>query len=75
MQSYDRKPEVKRSLEVLGVDEKVLLKWFLTETGWESVDWIHLNQVRDHWRAIMNTAMNPGVPSTPVNFLMSSKHY
>jgi len=26
--------------------------------GWEGVDWIHLAQDRDQWRAIANTAMN-----------------
>jgi hypothetical protein len=32
------------------------------EIGWELVDWIHLAQDRDQWRAIVNTAMNLQVP-------------
>jgi hypothetical protein len=28
------------------------------EIGWEAVDWIHLYQDRDQWRALVNTAMN-----------------
>jgi hypothetical protein len=34
----------------------------LTEMGWKCVDWIHLAQDRDHWRAILNMAMNLQVP-------------
>jgi len=30
----------------------------LGEIVWEVVDWIHLAQDRDHWRAPVNTAMN-----------------
>jgi hypothetical protein len=30
----------------------------LGETVWEGVDWTHLAEVRDQWRAVMNTVMN-----------------
>jgi hypothetical protein len=30
----------------------------LREIGWGSVDWIHLAQDRDRWRAVVNTVMN-----------------
>jgi hypothetical protein len=30
----------------------------LREIGWESVDWIHLAQDRDQWRAVVNTVIN-----------------
>jgi hypothetical protein len=30
----------------------------LGETGWEVVDWMHLDQDRDQWRALVNTAVN-----------------
>jgi hypothetical protein len=30
----------------------------LTEIGPEGVNWIHLAQNRDHWRALVNTVMN-----------------
>jgi hypothetical protein len=26
----------------LGIDGMMILKWYLKETGWEPVDWIHL---------------------------------
>jgi hypothetical protein len=32
----------------------------LREIGWRSVDWIHLAQNRDRWRALVNTVMNFG---------------
>jgi hypothetical protein len=34
----------------------------LKETGWECMDWIHLAQDRDQWRAVVNTVMNLRVP-------------
>jgi hypothetical protein len=30
----------------------------LRDIGWGSVDWIQLAQVRDRWRALVNTVMN-----------------
>jgi len=34
----------------------------LREIGWKGVDWIHLTQDREQWRAVVNTVMNLGVP-------------
>jgi hypothetical protein len=34
----------------------------LRETGWEDVDWIHLDQNRDQWPAVVNMVMNLQVP-------------
>jgi len=30
----------------------------LREVWWENVDWIHLAQDRDQWRAVVNRGMN-----------------
>jgi hypothetical protein len=32
------------------------LRWY-REVGWESVDWIHLTQDMDQWRALVNMVM------------------
>jgi hypothetical protein len=32
------------------------------EVGFGDVDWIHLSQERDRWRALVNTVMNPRIP-------------
>jgi hypothetical protein len=37
------------------------LKMGLREIGWGSMDWIQLAQVRDRWRALVNTIMNFGL--------------
>jgi hypothetical protein len=34
------------------------LKMDLRETGWRGVEWIHLAQDRDRWRAVANEVMN-----------------
>jgi hypothetical protein len=38
------------------------IKMDLTEIGWGGVEWIHLAQDRDHWRAVVNAVMNLRVP-------------
>jgi len=34
----------------------------LWEIGWEGVDWTHVAQDRDQWRALGYTVVNLGVP-------------
>jgi hypothetical protein len=43
----------------------------LRETGWKVVEWIHLAQDRDQWRALVNTIMNLRIPYKRGNFLSS----
>ena len=38
------------------------IKMDLQEMGLESMDWIDLSQDWDIWRAVVNAAMNLGVP-------------
>jgi hypothetical protein len=33
----------------------------LKEMGWRGVEWIHLAQDMDRWRAVVNAVMNPRV--------------
>jgi len=34
----------------------------LTELGWEDVDWIHLAQGMDKWRALVDTVTHLRIP-------------
>jgi hypothetical protein len=42
----------------LGVDGGINIKMNLREVGYGDVDWIHLAEDRDLWRALMSTVMN-----------------
>jgi hypothetical protein len=46
-------------LEDQGVDRRMGPKWTLgTLVGGGGVEWIHLAQERDRWRAVVNAVMN-----------------
>jgi hypothetical protein len=45
--------------EDVGIDGRII---HLRETGWKVIDWIHLAQNIDQWRAVVNTVMNLRVP-------------
>jgi hypothetical protein len=34
----------------------------LRETGFEDMNWVHLVQDRNQWKALVNTVINLGVP-------------
>jgi hypothetical protein len=38
------------------------IKMDLREIGWGGMNWIHLAQVRDQWRTLVNTIMSLQVP-------------
>jgi hypothetical protein len=52
------KPEGKRLLGGSRYRWEDNIRIDLGEIGWESVDWIHLAQDREQWRALVNTIMN-----------------
>jgi hypothetical protein len=53
------KPEGKRPLERPRVRWEDGIKMDLREIGWgEGVEWIHLAEDRDRWRAVLNAVMN-----------------
>jgi hypothetical protein len=52
------KPEGKRPLERQRRRWEEGIKMGLREIGWECVEWIHLTQGRDRWRALVNAVMN-----------------
>jgi hypothetical protein len=55
------KPEGKRQLERPRRRWEDGIKMDLREIGWMGVEWIHLAQYRDRWRAVVNAMMNPRV--------------
>jgi hypothetical protein len=55
------KPEGKGHLKDQGVDGGMGSKWTLGGLVGGNVEWIHLAQDRDHWRAVVNAVVNPRV--------------
>jgi hypothetical protein len=56
------KPERKRPLGTPTRRWVENIKTDLTEIGWDGMDWIHLAQDMDQWRALVNRVMNLRVP-------------
>jgi hypothetical protein len=48
-------------LEILGVDRRTILKWVFERLD-GGMGWINLAQVRNTWRALVNTVVNLRVP-------------
>jgi len=56
------KPEGKRALGRRRCRWEDNMRLDLREIWWEGVDWIHLDQDRDQWQALVNTVMNLQFP-------------
>jgi hypothetical protein len=56
------KPEGKRPLGRPRRRWMDYIKMDLREIGWDGVDWMDIAQVRDQWRALVNTVLNHRVP-------------
>jgi hypothetical protein len=52
------KPDGKDHLEDQAVNGRMGSKWTLERLVGGGVEWIHLAQDRDRWRAVVNAAMN-----------------
>jgi hypothetical protein len=52
------KPKEKKPLGIPRRRWRDNIKNYLREIGWSYMDWIHLAQGRDQWRALVNTVMN-----------------
>jgi hypothetical protein len=64
-----RKPEGKRQLGRHRHRWEDNIRMDLREIGWEGVDWMHLAQDRDQWRALMDTVMKLRVLENAGKFL------
>jgi hypothetical protein len=61
--NFGSKTRIDNHSEDLGLDGNIVQKRILgKQGGWEVVDWIHLAQDTDQWRALMNTVMKLRVP-------------
>jgi hypothetical protein len=58
----DGKPEGKEPLGRPRRRWEDNIRMGLREIGWEDVDWVHLAEDRDQWRALVNMVMNLRVP-------------
>jgi hypothetical protein len=56
------KPGGKRPLGRSGNRREDNIRMDISETKWQGVDWMHVAQERDKWRALVNTVMNLRVP-------------
>jgi hypothetical protein len=56
------KPEEKKPLERPKRRCEDNIKMDLREIGWDFMDWIHLAEDRDQWRALVNMVINLLVP-------------
>jgi hypothetical protein len=65
------KPYEKRPFGRIGHRWELNIRTDLREIEWEGVDWMHLAQVRDRWRALVNMVMNLRVSYKAGNFLTS----
>jgi hypothetical protein len=68
------KPEGKRPLERSRRRWEDGIKMDLREIGWGGVEWIHLAQDRDRWRALVNAVMNLWVLA-PHSIYLIQKHF
>jgi hypothetical protein len=57
-----RRPEVKRPLGRLGCRWEDTIRMELAEIGWEILEWMHVAEKRDKWRALVNAVMKFQVP-------------
>jgi ribosome biogenesis protein Nip4 len=56
------KSEGKRPLRIPKHRWEDNIRMDLREIGWDDVDWLHLAQENDQWRALVNTVTNLWVP-------------
>jgi hypothetical protein len=54
--------KVRDFLEDVGRRWEDNIRMDLREIGWEGMNWMHLAQDREQWRAVVNTVMNLRVP-------------
>jgi hypothetical protein len=58
VKKWVRKPEEKKPQQIhrCGCEDNIKIN--LREIGWDILEWIHLAQEKDQWRAAVNTVMS-----------------
>jgi hypothetical protein len=64
-------PEGKRPLARPRYRQEGNVRVDLREIGWGGTDWIHLDQDRGQWKALVNMVMNLRVPYGVSKFLVT----
>jgi hypothetical protein len=57
-----RKPEGKRTLGICRPRREYNIKMDFRESGWQYVDWMHMDQDRENRRALLKTVINLRFP-------------
>jgi hypothetical protein len=55
-------PEGKRPFGKSRCGREVNIRMDLRKVGWKGVDWMHMAEDKDQWRALVNTVMNFWIP-------------
>jgi hypothetical protein len=68
-------PKERDHLEDRGVDGRMRLEWILERLAGGGVEWIHLAQGRDCWRAVVNAVMTAQQYHSKIHYFVPMNKY